>query len=117
MSEILNSELHRETIRLHLNRSIDKLHEEPNCEFWGEGINRGVIKRGSVAQFFVKSKTPDLLLLGIDVMDPDRETVDLGFHCLEENMHLVSFNVDKAGNYVVDVKWEGKPLIGSPFNE
>lgn len=116
MSEILNSEIHRETIRMHLNRSNeDKLHEEPNCELWGQGISNGV-KVGDTAQFYVRSKTPDLLSLAIDVKDPDFQMVDLGFHCLDENMHLLSFSVDKAGNYVMDVKWEGKPLHGSPFN-
>lgn len=116
MSEILNSEIHREAIRMHLNRSLeDKLDREPNFELWGEGISNAV-KVGGTAQFYVRSKTPDLLLMSIDVKDPDREMVDLGFHCLDENMHLLSFNVEKTGNYVMDVKWEGKPVLGSPFN-
>lgn len=115
MSEILSSEIHREAIRMHLNRSLeDKLDQEPNCELWGDGINNAV-KVGDTAQFYVRSKTPDLLYMSIDVKDPDREMVDLGFHCLDENMHLLSFNVEKTGSYVIDVKWEGKPVLGSPF--
>ena len=115
MSDILSSELHREAIRMHLNRSVEgALNQEPCCAFWGEGISQGV-QQGSVAKFYVRTKTPDLLLFTIAVMDPDFQSVDVDFHCVEENMHLLSFNVAKTGNYVLDVEWEGKPVNGSPF--
>jgi hypothetical protein len=116
MSEMLKSELHREAIRIKLHRpSQEKLHDDSSfdCEVWGDGIKR--VKLGGDAEFLVRSPTPDLLYFSIDVFDPEHNEMDVGFRCMKENTHLVSFCPPKEGDYVVDVKWDGKPIMGSPF--
>lgn len=114
MSDMLKSEIHREAIRIKLHRSSqEKLQDSFDCEVWGEGIKK--VKLGGDAEFLVRSPTPDLLYFSIDVYDPDRKELDVGFRCMEENTHLVSFYPRKEGDYVIDMKWDGKPIMGSPF--
>ena len=115
MSDMLKSEIHREAIRIKLRRtSQEKLHEDSfDCEVSADGIKK--VKLGGDAEFLVRSPTPDLLFFSIYVYDPDRKELDVGFRCMEENIHLVSFYPPKEGDYVVDMKWGGKPIVGSPF--
>lgn len=99
-----------------------KKNEPTACTVSGDGLTTAVA--GKPAKFQVKTKTPDLVGLDVDIAriinddtsDISADNIPLEFECVEENLHNVTYNARKEGDYLLAIKWKGSHVTGSPYN-
>ncbi|KAK3722583.1 hypothetical protein QZH41_001262 [Actinostola sp. cb2023] len=107
---------------LGLNTGNRKKNEPSACAVSGEGLTSAIA--GKPAKFLVRTKTPDLVGLDVDIAriitdstsDIAAVSIPLEFECVEENLHSVTYQPQKEGNYLLAITWKGNHVTGSPYN-
>lgn len=104
-----------------MNTGGRKKNEPSACSVSGDGLEAAIA--GKPAKFLVRTKSPDLVGLDVDIAriitdstsDISADNIPLEFECVEENLHSVTYQPKKEGEYLLAIKWKGSHVTGSPY--